>query len=213
MKIIISRHGNTFDPGDPVVWTGSSNDLELVAKGIEQANKLADTLLIENIKPRAVYCGPLKRTKKYAQIVTEKLHLDDPIIDSRLNELDYGNWTGLTNKEVEEKYGSEEQNAWGKSSIWPANSNWTSSETEVVKSLSELVVDLDQNFKEEDIILLISSNGKIRYFLKLIENEFEKRVINNDFKVKTGNICVLELKNKQLEVKSWNQEPSKLITT
>lgn len=75
MRLILARHGNTFAPGDKVVWAGSTNDLALVETGLKQAHAAADYLIQEKIVPTAIYCSPLQRTKKFAQSSSSALDL------------------------------------------------------------------------------------------------------------------------------------------
>src|SRR4051812_6458627 len=101
MEILLARHGNTFAPQEPSVWAGSANDLPLVEKGVAQAEKLAAVLKAQNLPLSAVYCGPLQRTSHYASLIVRRLQLPfQPLVDSRINEIDYGSWTGLTNEQV-----------------------------------------------------------------------------------------------------------------
>ena len=37
MRLILSRHGNTFSPGEKAVWVGRRSDLPLVEEGRRQA--------------------------------------------------------------------------------------------------------------------------------------------------------------------------------
>ena len=69
MKLILCRHGNTFGPDDTPVWTGSSNDLPLVEKGLEQARLMGEWLKKNNITPTTIYAGHLIRVKKFADII------------------------------------------------------------------------------------------------------------------------------------------------
>ena len=55
MKLIIARHGNTFDPKDKVVWVGSRNDLPLVSKGVAQAHNLAKDLKNRELLPSKIF--------------------------------------------------------------------------------------------------------------------------------------------------------------
>ena len=211
MKILLSRHGNTFGPGDPVVWTGSTNDIPLVQKGEEQAHELAKTLLAQKIFPTAIYSGPLQRTRRYASLVIEKMGLSlSPLIDSRLNEVDYGDWTGLTHEEVKARFGEEPLDNWDKKCLWPQTGNWGSSEAVIQKEVFSFIQDLDEKYASPDtVVLVVTSNGRLRYFLKLAEAEFKRRVEEGSFKVKTGNICGLLSKgHHQIEIKFWDQKPS-----
>ena len=45
MDILFARHGNTFGPGDKVVWVGRETDLPLVEKGLAQAEAAGQALV------------------------------------------------------------------------------------------------------------------------------------------------------------------------
>jgi broad specificity phosphatase PhoE len=217
MEVILSRHGNTFNPHDPVVWTGSKNDLSLVKKGEQQALALVQYLRDENIVPSAVYCGPLQRTKRYAEIVVSELCLDkEPRVDQRLNEVDYGDWTGLTTRQVIARHGKEVFEGWDQKSVWPPlnGGGWGGSPEALRLEVRSFMDELMRTHRANDVILVISSNGRLRYFLSLIKNEpdseteFDRRIKAGTFKVKTGNICKMMIQNGDISLESWNQNPS-----
>jgi len=204
LRIILSRHGNTFDPDEKVVWVGSRNDKPLVPKGREQAETLAAALIEKKIKIDAVYAGPLKRTKEYASIVCNKMNLSfQPKIDQRLIEFDYGNWAGLTNDEVIKKFGEKEFKDWQDHSVWPKNSGWSGSDEQFTKELKDFLSDLIKNHKQDDTILVVSSGGKMRYFLAMINDKREP-------KIKTGHVCEMTYDGKALKILSWDLSPEKL---
>jgi len=208
MNIIFSRHGNTFEPNTPAVWVGCESDLPLVEAGIEQAKTFAKALSQSGIKIDAVYCGPLKRTLSYAQIILKELQSNlTPIVDLRLSELNYGGWAGLTNQQIGEKYGIEMLENWEKHCKWPLNV-WKSSEPIVREEVVSFANDLVTRHKKDDVILVISSNGKLRYFLSLIPGEFEERVKTESVKIKTGNVCRFAFVDDKWKVNYWNRPPS-----
>lgn len=213
MKIILSRHGNTFSATDPVVWVGATQDLPLVDSGILQAQCLAQALQKKDIHPKAVYCGPLKRTRNYATIVLERLHLSKkPIVDTRLNEIDYGNWAGLTNTQIQEIDEGEELSAWENLSVWPKFAGWEGSPSHMIKEIREFSKDLISKYNSTDTLLVVSSNGRLRYFLKLIPGLFEQSIDDKTFKVATGNICLLTYeKNRKWKMPFWNKKPEYLL--
>ncbi len=214
MKLILARHGNTFDDGQIPTWVGSKNDLPLVEKGKAQAEALADYLVKNSIKPDAVYCGPLKRTKEYAQIICENAKLNlEPIIDERLNEIDYGEWSGLTNKEISEKFGDDVLCAWNDFSIWPEKEkgNWGTSKQKLLSNVNSFVEGLSQKYSlvpasNDKTILAVSSNGVLRHFGLIFGNK-------TNAKVKPGNICITEITNKKLEILSWDISSAELKKT
>lgn len=208
MNILLARHGNTFGPQDPVVWTGSQNDLPLVDKGIQQAETFAELLKSSQVFPSAVFCGPLERTYRYAEIISQKLGLGfKPQVDLRLNEIDYGGWTGLTHAEVSARYGDQEQKDWDDHSVWPQHGSWGGSEQQIIQEVESFASDLVDQFQNDPWVVVVSSNGRLRYFLNLIEGELRRRKEAGTFKVKTGNICKLTYENRSFQVSYWNEAP------
>jgi broad specificity phosphatase PhoE len=208
VNIILSRHGNTFGPNDPVVWTGATNDLPLVEKGFAQAEHFAQALVARGVVPSAVYCSPLQRTSKYACVIIQRLKLlFQPTIDPRINEVDYGEWTGLTNEQVKTRFGEAALKGWDERSQWPAQGNWGGAPSTLISEVKSFVEDLKQRHGREDTVVVVTSNGKLRYFLTLAQGEFEKRVEDGSFKVKTGNICKLVLENGKVQIDYWNAHP------
>ncbi|MFH1254705.1 MAG: histidine phosphatase family protein [bacterium] len=204
MLLILARHGNTFNKGEKIYRVGNANDLPLVEKGLEQAQTFAKVLLEKNIKPVAVYCGPLQRTRKFAEIIVSGLDLhESPIVDERLNELNYGVWAGLDDEAIREKVGAD-FDGWEKHGRWPQNSKWPETEKEVVHQVRSFAKSLAEKYNPEDVVIVVSSSGKLRYFLKLIENEFEDRIKSGNIKVGTGNACIVAYDRSKFELVAWN---------
>lgn len=211
MKLFLARHGNTFAPGQKVVWTGGDYDIPLVEKGREQAGTLAAVLARKNIALSDIYCGSLKRTLEYAEIIAGHLKIQKPpVIDDRLNEIDYGNWTGLSGGEIEKKYGKDELEAWNTDSTWPKNAGWSGTEQATIDKIIQFTNEITPRYDESETVLVVSSNGKLRYFLKLIPYEFEKRIKSQAFKVKTGNICRLDIHKSEIRLVFWNIGPNRI---
>jgi len=211
MQVIVSRHGNTFLPGETVVWVGARQDLPLVDTGIKQAKHLAQSLQQANITLNAVYCGPLKRTSDYARIVVDELNASlEPIVDPRLNEIDYGHWSGLSTLDIQKRNDGSELAAWENFSQWPKNAGWTSSAIFIANEVSAFADDLIKQHAPTDSILVITSNGRLRYFLQLIPEAFEQHIQNKTFKVTTGHLCLLVYENKKWQLKFWNEKPDSL---
>lgn len=205
---LFARHGNTFGPGDKVSWVGRTNDLPLVPKGFEQAQAVASYLQDQLWIPSGVYCSPLRRTRDYALTILEQLQLPlDPIVTEALNEVDYGDWAGLSQNEIIARFGDEELNAWNEASTWPTKANWGSDEAEIIVCVKEFLTHLQQNHHETDQILLISSNGVLRYFLKFIPNAWDQSINNQTFKMKTGHISKLNLRKDAIELEFWDKKP------
>ncbi len=85
------RHGTTATTGS--VLPGRAPGLHLSARGIEQAESLADRLRELAPKPAAIYVSPLERARETAAPIAKALRLK-PIVERGLLECDFGLWTG-----------------------------------------------------------------------------------------------------------------------
>lgn len=209
MQLILARHGNTFNPGDKICWVGSRNDLPLVEQGIVQAERVGNVL--RDIPLSAIYHASLKRTRHFAEIVAEFTGTKAPLLaDDRLLEIDYGQWSGLTDAEIAEKYGEKCLKDWVDRSVWPQNCGWSGSEELVTTEVEKFVFDVIASQPADANVLVVTSNGKLRYFLKLIKNEFEQRVQEHTFKVATGRICLLSFQDNHFRLELWNEPAESL---
>jgi probable phosphoglycerate mutase len=203
MNLLLARHGDTFEPQDPVVCIGSSCDLPLASRGIAQAHSLGRYLKKKEIFPEGLYCSPLQRTKQCAQIIQEELGLAiNPTIDERLNELDYGKWTGLTAQELKQHFGKSFE-SWEIQSRWPKK-QWKSKEAPTMQEAQSFLNFLLDTHAPDATVLAITSNGRLRCFLHCIEGALEQRVKRGDFKVQTGHLCEFLLHPKKNILIHWN---------
>ena len=208
MNLIIARHGNTFLANQPAYYVGSQQDLPLVPFGIEQAHAIGQFLLQQNVQLTGVYTGPLQRMRVTAQEALKKINTELPItVDTRLNELDYGLWSGLTSQEVRERFGAADYEAWEQSSTWPAQGHWGESEQAVINRISDFSQHLLQKYTGNDTVLVVASNGCLRYFLKLIPNVFAEKVQQRQLKMGTGHLSCLQYQNNAWHLTYWNQKP------
>ncbi len=98
-EILLIRHGET-------AWNVSEVfrgriDVELNETGLKQAELVAGYL--GKRKMDAVYSSPLKRALKTAEAIARR-HQLEVITTPGLNDLDFGQWQGLSLKEVNEQY-------------------------------------------------------------------------------------------------------------
>ncbi len=207
MKLILSRHGNTFKSGETATWVGSRNDLPLVDTGINQANELAKALQDANCLINAIYCASLKRTNEYATIIAKKLKLEYlPIADDRLIELDYGDWSGLTNEQVINRFGKNALDKWTKDGVCPQNSHWGESEQQVIERVKSFADEIQVKHKNETV-LAVTSNGILRYFVALVPEVFAQASQKSSLRVATGNVCIMQNLNGIWQLLCWNQKP------
>jgi probable phosphomutase (TIGR03848 family) len=90
VTVILLRHGRSTS-NTAGVLAGRSEGVDLDDKGREQAAGLIDR--IGELPIRAVVSSPMLRCRRTVEPLAEALCLE-PLIDDRLSEVDYGEWTG-----------------------------------------------------------------------------------------------------------------------
>jgi probable phosphoglycerate mutase len=212
MLLIIARHGNTFDPGDRVVWVGARTDLPLTSKGREQAALLGSGLEPVKARIKRIVSGPLKRTSEHAGIAARILGLETPVeIDGRLREIDYGLWEGKTSEEIQALGGEAELKAWSERGAWPESPRWSPPEQAVGENVARLSHEIASSFSGDDAALLVTSNGILKFFLKLAPGAFQEMANRQALKVATGNCCALSFEEGVWQVAFWNRKPPQLF--
>ena len=103
-EIILVRHGET-DFNASETFRGRA-DVPLNETGLRQAQLLGKYLSSEKID--VVYSSPLQRALKTAEAIAAPHKLKVNIV-ANLNDIDCGQWQGLTLKEVQAKYAEEYQ--------------------------------------------------------------------------------------------------------
>ncbi len=196
--LLLARHGNTFGPDDPVVWVGAKEDLPLVKSGEAQAAALGEALREQSIAPARLVSGPLKRTRRAAEIVKAITMSDADIrIDSRLIEIDYGQWGGKTDDEISTIFGPGAIPDWREHHIRPANAGWSPDEQTLKSNALDVLGDMASGGFPA---LVITSNGILRYFHAAIG-------FGGDARVKTGHVCAARLTEKGWMPLFWNLNP------
>lgn len=102
--LYLIRHGST--EGSEVKRYKGSIDVPLSEKGIEQMEQVARHLNRSYNSLKAVYCSPLTRALKSAEIISESYGLK-PIVIPDLRERSFGIWEGMSFSEIREEYPEE----------------------------------------------------------------------------------------------------------
>lgn len=100
--IILLRHGQAINNIKRIL-AGRSDGINLTAEGIDQARNIAE--LIRPLNISAIYSSPIQRAKKTAEIVADTNSIDY-FTDSRLIELEMGEFTGMKYENLFSKYGN-----------------------------------------------------------------------------------------------------------
>ncbi|MBY0441102.1 MAG: MSMEG_4193 family putative phosphomutase [Mycobacteriaceae bacterium] len=90
MTVILLRHGRSTS-NTAHILAGRSEAIDLDDRGRRQAAELVDR--IAELPIRGLVCSPLLRCRRTLEPLAESLGLQ-PVIDERLVEVDYGQWTG-----------------------------------------------------------------------------------------------------------------------
>ena len=145
MSIYFVRHGET-DWNVAHRWQGSA-DIPLNKNGIHQAMIARDKLA--NVRMDRIYCSPLQRAKKTAEIINENWKL--PItVDERLAERCFGVHEGVCDEHI------DFQKIWSCSDeiIWEGSESANRFYRRVESFLDELI-----KLAEDQNILLVAHGG------------------------------------------------------
>jgi len=212
IRLILVRHGNTFESGQTPTQVGARTDLPLTEQGRDQAHSFARYLVSQQIQPQGIYAGVLKRQIETARIVGRHLQVEDDryMREPALTEIDYGPWEGLTSEEITQRWPNEYK-AWTTQAQWPKLFGGT--EEEHLRAIEIWLNDLRLVHAAGETVLGVTSNGIIRFFRAFQGKEWQSLAHAQqmeDLKVKTGHFCELLLFENALKVESWNVDPGKV---
>ena len=100
LNIYIARHGQNVDNANGIL--NGHRDEPLTELGLEQAKTTAAHIKETGLKFDAVYCSPLERAKRTAEIICNTLSQEAPIVQSDLTERDFGDMTGKPISSIKE---------------------------------------------------------------------------------------------------------------
>lgn len=205
---ILCRHGNTFNKGERVFWVGKQEDLALTEEGIRQAVSVAEALVAAGVPVSQVLTGPLQRTRAFAAEICARVPLSEPArIDNRLDELDYGAWSGLTDAEIEERFGKDELAAWRDHGVRPSTAQFQPSESVVRGEAESLLEDFRRS---GGVSLAVTSNGRLRELGLMLQdlsgNPLQAPVVS------TGCACVLVFREPSWRIVAWNIKPAEIAS-
>jgi len=203
LKLLIARHGNTFEKGDTILRVGRRTDLPLSTSGKIQSQKLGDFLTKNYPQINAVYCSNLLRTQQTAQIATDRLKQQPKLqVTDFLDEIDYGPDDGKPESDVIRRIGKNAIKLWEEKSIVPHG--WIVKPGAITDAWKDFTKQLAQNAKESKIVLVVTSNGIARFAPNICENSklfFEQ----NSAKMATGSISEFSFTDNRWQINFWNK--------
>jgi broad specificity phosphatase PhoE len=201
-RLVLCRHGNTFQADETPYMVGSREDISLTEEGERQAHAIGAALKRAGYLPDQIISGPLKRTARFAEIIAAELGGQLAIkVDERLAELDYGSWSGKTNKEIESSESAPEFVRWNERDEWPPSPGFHPSEQEVQHQLNDF---LEEIAKRCGSSIAVSSNGRFRILSRIMNRSASG-------KVGTGRACVLDFNGTSWHVVAWNVSADQII--
>lgn len=185
MKIYITRHGQTE-------WNLERRlqgwrDAPLTELGERQAKALGKRL--RKINFDRVYCSPLGRTRKTAEIALDGENNTEIIFDERLKEINMGEWEGMKSEKVEEEYPEYYDNFWNSPDKYEPRTG--ESFYEIKDRIVEALEDIIEEDSEETILII--SHGCAS---KIILSYFEGRPLSdlwNPPTLKETNLSLIEV--------------------
>lgn len=138
LRLYITRHGET-------VWNTQKRmqgwkNSDLTEKGKSNAAALGRSL--RDVEFKKVYCSPLDRTRKTAELILEGRNVE-VIYDENLREIHLGELEGLTQEEIREIYPEFQSHFWENPSQYKAASgeDFYQVRERVIKTLEDIIGD------------------------------------------------------------------------
>ena len=199
-RLIIARHGNTFDAGDVIRRVGLRTDLPLSSSGIAQAKKLGLYLRMYALLPDLVYTSELQRTRQTAGIaLQESGNTTDVAAEAQFNEIDYGVDEDQPETAVIARLGEATLAAWERDATVPEG--WLVDPA----GLRQMWQDFAARVMTEQAgktVLVVTSNGIARCALGLCP-----AAAVSSGRLATGALAVLTNDGQGWALKDWNLRP------
>lgn len=191
-RIVICRHGNTFDKGDVVTRVGARTDLPLSQSGCIQAVTLAKEL--SDFKFTKAYCSPLVRTRQTAEAIIDA---ETPLeVLKFLREIDYGEDENKPEAEVIARIGQEAIDLWDVEAIAPQG--WNVDTQSLIQAWQSF---FETHRQTGEDILVVTSNGIARFVLDVVVNIPP----NTPRKLRTAAFGLIELGAGKTELIYWDK--------
>jgi probable phosphoglycerate mutase len=191
-RLIIVRHGNTFDKGDVVTRVGGRTDLPLSVSGRAQAEGLARHFASHAFA--TARSGPLKRTRETAAaILAAQANPPELTTDLFLREIDYGPDENRPEDEVIARIGKSALEAWERDFSPPPG--WRVDPAALIGNWQETFAELRDQPGDH---LIVTSNGIARFALTAAS------ATGYDGKLATAAWGVIVLEGEMVGVEGWN---------
>lgn len=201
-KLLIIRHGNTFDPDETPTRVGCRTDIPLTQSGIEQARALGAYIKREKIIPDAIYASELQRAQQTAQIMMRDAGSDTIVeTDKTFNEIDHGPDENKPEAEIIARIGRKALEDWDDYNVVP--DGWIVDPRAIQQSWIDFANDTIEK-RPDQITCVVSSGGIIRFAPVIVGGELPDDVSP---KVKTASMSLFEHDGENWTCIFWNKRP------
>lgn len=186
-KICFVRHGETL-------WnlegkTQGSSDIGLSGKGIKQAESVGRYLARKNYKVSKLYSSNLIRAIDTAKGINEFLSIPH-IIEEDFTELSFGNWEGLSIKEIGTQY-ADDLNIWRNephNMIFSGGDSLDKLSARTISKINEILETVDDG----EVIIIVSHAAAIKtMIISLLELPLDNYY---KFSLGNGSISIVEVR-------------------
>jgi len=199
-RLVIVRHGNTFEAGEPPRRIGVRTDLPLTTTGVTQAEALAGHFAANGVSFDRILSGDLKRTRRTAEAIAAGQRIETAPF---LTEIDHGPDEGQPETAVVARHGNDAITLW--ETQWIAPEGWEVGAQWRLSAWREFVERVVEEYPG-GTILLVTSNGAARYALAAMGlKPGENRV---SVKFRTGSYGVVEVgSGADFRLVGWDMRP------
>ncbi len=201
-RVLIVRHGNTFDKGDVATRVGRRTDLPLSRSGRAQALRLGE-YLTEYYPPfDEAFSGTLKRARETASLVLSRFsERPEVTVTSDFDEIDYGPDENRTEPEVIARVGKEAIEAWNSDCI-PAQ-GWHADPEQITGMWQDFLDKIAVSVSVKTAMVVTSSG--IARFAPFCLADFEGFREKNSLKLATCGFGEFLLRDGDWHCKTWNR--------
>lgn len=201
-RIIICRHGNTFDKGDIVTRVGARTDLALSQSGKVQAEKLKQYFNTAHspYKFERAFCSELRRTRETAQKILTANHPAKLLEKSFLKEIDYGVDENQPETDVVARIGKQAITDWDSNATVP--DGWHVDAEQIRADWGAFFLEMS---KIPGDVLVVTSNGIARFCLDVVD---DFAIAIPSIKLATAAFGVIKCESGETKMTDWNVKAS-----
>ena len=201
-RLIIIRHGNTFNKGETLLRVGAGTDLPLTDEGLRQASRVGKYLVAHDLLPAVIFSSPLRRTMQTADCILAEMGSSIPIEQAEfLREIHYGQDDGKPEEEVIRRIGQDALDRWNRDLVPPPG--WEVDVPERFRAWQEFGERMLEEYPDKTV-LAVTSNGIARFVWGLLADE---TAAHGDKKLATGAFSIFTHTPAGWQCDAWNVRP------